>query len=64
VFLSPAGGTADEPASMEEMERRMIVAALEQTGGSVPAASKRLGVSEATIYRKIKHFRIQRTRRP
>ncbi len=47
--------------SIEEMERRLILEALELTSGSVPNAAKQLGLSEATLYRKIKKFGITRT---
>ena len=53
---SPGGEPARSPGSIEDMERRMIADALAAHGGSVPAASKALGISEATIYRKIKKF--------
>ncbi len=47
--------------SIEEMERCLILEALELTSGSVPNAAKQLGLSEATLYRKIKKFGITRT---
>ncbi len=47
--------------SISEMERRLILAALERTSGSVPDAAKRLGLSTATLYRKIKKYGIART---
>lgn len=55
-------GAADKPIlSIPEMERRLILQALELTSDSVPAAAKHLGLSEATLYRKIKKFGISRT---
>ena len=47
--------------SIQEMERCLILEALELTSGSIPNAAKQLGVSEATLYRKIKKFGITRT---
>lgn len=47
--------------SIEQMERSLILEALELTSGSVPNAAKQLGLSEATLYRKIKKFGIART---
>jgi two-component system repressor protein LuxO len=47
--------------SIREMERRLILRALELTAGSVPEAAKHLGLSEATLYRRIKSFGISRT---
>ena len=43
--------------SIQEMERRLILQALELTSGSVPEAARHLGLSEATLYRKIKKLR-------
>jgi DNA-binding NtrC family response regulator len=47
--------------SIREMERRLILHALELTSGSIPQAAGHLGLSEATLYRKIKKFGISRT---
>jgi len=47
--------------SIQEMERRLILHALELTSGSIPQAAGHLGLSEATLYRKIKKFGISRT---
>ena len=43
--------------SIQEMEHRLILQALELTSGSVPEAARHLGLSEATLYRKIKKLR-------
>jgi DNA-binding NtrC family response regulator len=47
--------------SIPEMEQRLILEALELTSGSVPKAAGHLGLSEATLYRKIKRFGLART---
>jgi transcriptional regulator with PAS, ATPase and Fis domain len=47
--------------SIQEMERRLILHALELTSGSILQAAGHLGLSEATLYRKIKKFGISRT---
>ena len=47
--------------SVEQMQRQLILEALELTAGSVPKAAKHLGLSEATLYRKIKKFGLSRT---
>jgi len=47
--------------SIRNMERHLILQALELTSGSVSEAAKHLGLSEATLYRKIKKFGISRT---
>jgi DNA-binding NtrC family response regulator len=43
---------------LHQMEQDSIRAALEQTGGDVGAAAKQLGISAATVYRKIKKYDI------
>jgi transcriptional regulator with PAS, ATPase and Fis domain len=45
-----------ENMTLEEMERHMINRALEKNGGSKRKASKALGISERTLYRKIKEY--------
>jgi two-component system response regulator HydG len=47
--------------SIQEMQRHLILQALESSGGSVSTAARQLGLSEATVYRKIKKFGIRRT---
>jgi DNA-binding NtrC family response regulator len=47
--------------SIEKMEQNLILRALELTSGSVREAARQLGLSEATLYRKIKKFGISRT---
>ena len=38
--------------TLDELERIAIEAAIDNAGGSVPAAAKALGVSPSTLYRK------------
>jgi len=61
ITTQPADGSHPIP-TMEEMERRLIQYALHVTRGSVPDAAGSLGISEATIYRKIKKYKLIRTR--
>ncbi|MFQ5824441.1 MAG: sigma-54 interaction domain-containing protein [bacterium] len=42
--------------TLEEIERYMINRALEKSGGSKRKAAKTLGISERTLYRKIKEY--------
>lgn len=42
--------------TLEEVERLLINRALEQVGGSKRKAAKSLGISERTLYRKIKEY--------
>ncbi|MFO7605859.1 MAG: sigma 54-interacting transcriptional regulator [Desulfurivibrionaceae bacterium] len=48
----------DQVWSMEEMEKRQIVKALEQSNGVKLKAAKILGISRDTLYKKIKKYRI------
>jgi len=56
------GSSADKRMpSIPEMEQLLIIQALELTANSVRAAAKHLGLSEATLYRKIRRYGISRT---
>jgi DNA-binding NtrC family response regulator len=46
--------------SIHQMEHKLVLRALELTSGSVREAARHLGLSEATLYRKIKKFGISR----
>ncbi len=56
AFSPPASGSA---RTLESMEADAIRAALKGHGDSPAAAAKSLGISTATIYRKIKQFAIE-----
>ena len=47
--------------SIEKMEQNLIMRAIELTSGSVREAARQLGLSEATLYRKMKKYGISRT---
>ena len=49
----------ETPVTCEEKERHAIVEALERHNGNRLTAAKELGISERTIYRKIKQYEIQ-----
>lgn len=42
--------------SLREMEQKMIASTLEQTGSNMAATAKKLGISRATLYRKVKEY--------
>ena len=46
--------------SISQMERQLIAQTLMLTSNSVPSAAKSLGLSEATLYRKIRKYQISR----
>ncbi|MBX3605760.1 MAG: sigma-54-dependent Fis family transcriptional regulator [Piscinibacter sp.] len=51
---APAAAPAAPPQTLEEAEVAMIRQALEAAGGNISEASKRLGISRNTIYRKLR----------
>jgi two-component system NtrC family response regulator/two-component system response regulator HydG len=53
-----AGPGGDETLTMEEVERRTILAALEKTGGNRTQAAELLGIGLRTLQRKIKEYRM------
>jgi transcriptional regulator with PAS, ATPase and Fis domain len=48
----------DEDLSLAEMEKKFIEKALDKHRGKRKMAAKELGVSERTLYRKIKEYKI------
>ncbi|MGO9642490.1 MAG: sigma-54-dependent transcriptional regulator [Candidatus Acidiferrales bacterium] len=53
-----AGTAALTSTALADLERATIERVYEQTGGDKTLAAKALGISRATIYRKLKHFGI------
>ena len=51
---APASATAAEPATLEELERQTILRVVKELDGNISLASKRLGISRNTIYRKLR----------
>jgi len=49
-----SGEAAGSPKSLEEMEIDAIRRAVDEAGGNISVASKRLGISRNTIYRKLR----------
>jgi DNA-binding NtrC family response regulator len=49
---------ADEDLTMEEIERRAILRALEKTGGNRTQAAEMLGIGLRTLQRKLKDYRL------
>ena len=50
----------EESLSLEEREKELIIKALEKHNGKRKYAAKELGISERTLYRKIKEYDIQK----
>ncbi|WP_339738842.1 sigma-54 dependent transcriptional regulator [uncultured Sunxiuqinia sp.] len=59
-FLRPLTGTKGEADTLklDEMEKRLIVLALEKNPGNVTAAAEQLGITRQTLYNKMKKFGI------
>jgi transcriptional regulator with PAS, ATPase and Fis domain len=49
----------DESLSLEKREIELIKRAIEKHGGKRKNAAKELGISERTLYRKIKEYDIR-----
>lgn len=60
-LLATAPGS--ESSSFAEAERAVVVGALAQSQGNVKAAAASLGISRATLHRKIRGLRVQRQHR-
>ena len=59
--VTPVTGSSNEVSgsSLQEMERRAILQALEDTGGDRLRAAKLLGIGKTTIYRKLKEYGLE-----
>ena len=60
IGLRDTGEPSLDTLRIDRWEERLIRKALERCGGSVPQASKMLGISRATTYRKISEYNIDR----
>jgi Nif-specific regulatory protein len=59
--LRDAGRDEWESLRLDVWEQRLIQEALKRTGNQVPAAAELLGLSRATLYRKIEEYKIDRS---
>ena len=55
----PLEAEAEESLSLEEKEKELIIKALKRNNNKRKYAAKDLGISERTLYRKIKQFEIE-----
>ncbi|MDR1526640.1 MAG: sigma-54 dependent transcriptional regulator [Dysgonamonadaceae bacterium] len=55
----PVQKPSDQPVSLEEVEREMIIKALERHKGRRRNAARDLKISERTLYRKIKEYGLE-----
>ena len=54
----PGRSVGPRLTALEQLEREAMVRALIRSGGRVDAAARSLGLSRATVYRRIRHYRI------
>ena len=65
---SPAAARIDSFVSetatlkLDDWQRVLVIEALRRTGGSVPNAAAELGISRATLYRKLEQYGLARSR--
>lgn len=57
------GSPPPEPGSFAEAERAVVMAALSQAQGNVKEAARSLGISRATLHRKIRSLQLERRHR-
>ena len=59
-----ANGSNDQSSlNLKDNDRRLIVEALQQSGGDTAQAAKKLGISERALLRKIKEYKLDATAR-
>ncbi|MGI9104191.1 MAG: sigma-54-dependent transcriptional regulator [Terriglobales bacterium] len=56
---APASSGAPGTTDLEQMERQTIERVFQQVGGDKALAGKMLGISRATLYRKLKRYQIE-----
>lgn len=58
-LFPPHTSTVQQPSTLEAVEKEMIIKALERHSGRRKMAAQDLGISERTLYRKIKEYHIE-----
>lgn len=53
---TPRPTSAEEPTTLEDMERKMISEAIDRCQGNLTAVAARLGITRQTLYNKMKKF--------
>lgn len=53
---TPRPASAEEPTTLEDMERKMISEAIDRCQGNLTAVAARLGITRQTLYNKMKKF--------
>lgn len=58
--ITPTANSESPIIPLKELERKAIIDALSQVGYNATQTAKQLGISKATLYRKLKEYRISR----
>ena len=56
--LAPREAVARDQVNLQENERRLIVRALEESGGNRTEAAKKLGISRRTLHRRLRELQL------
>jgi transcriptional regulator with PAS, ATPase and Fis domain len=62
IHLAAAGGSLPIAGSLRDTERELILRALDAAAGDVTRAAVQLGIHRATLYRKLKKYRLSAPR--
>lgn len=58
-LAAPGAPATGEGKTLEDVEREVILAVLQATGGNRALAAQRLGIGAATLYRKLKQYGVK-----
>lgn len=61
ALTAPPAGNDAVSGTLQEMEQKMISAILDETTSNMAESARRLGISRATLYRKMKQYQLERT---
>jgi Nif-specific regulatory protein len=59
LALRDSGGDELESLEIEFWEKKLIRESLKRTSGNIPEAAQLLGISRATLYRKVEQYGIR-----
>jgi two-component system nitrogen regulation response regulator NtrX len=60
LAADPGGDETDLRGAVEQAERRAIREAIDQAGGNMSEAARRLGIDRANLYRKMKRYQMDK----
>ncbi|HAM53433.1 MAG TPA: sigma-54-dependent Fis family transcriptional regulator [Nitrospiraceae bacterium] len=56
ISAGPADAVGGEMKDIEQIEEDYLRTVIERSGGDIPAAARKMGISRATLYRRLKKF--------